>query len=54
MVGVPVELHDERLSTVTAQSALAAAGVKGRDRRRVVDQTAAAVMLQSWLDARWR
>lgn len=52
VVGVPVELHDERLSTVTAQSALVTAGVKGRDRRRVVDQTAATVILQSWLDAR--
>jgi putative Holliday junction resolvase len=54
VVGVPVELHDERLSTVTAQSALVTAGVKGRDRRRVVDQTAATVILQSWLDGRRR
>jgi RNase H-fold protein (predicted Holliday junction resolvase) len=27
-------------------------GVGGRDRRRSVDKVAAAVMLQSWLDAR--
>jgi putative Holliday junction resolvase len=52
VVGVPVELHDERLSTVSAQAALVGAGLKGRDRRRVVDQTAAAVILQSWLDGR--
>ena len=48
---VPVELHDERLSTVEAERALAAAGTRGRDRRRVVDASAAAVILQAWLDA---
>lgn len=51
-VGVPVETHDERLSTVTADRALAAMQVKGRGRRKVVDKVAAAVILQSWLDAR--
>ena len=50
-VTVPVELHDERLSTVEAERALAAAGTRGRERRRVVDATAAAVILQAWLDA---
>jgi putative pre-16S rRNA nuclease len=52
VVGVPVETHDERLTTVTAERSLAGAGVRGRDRRRVVDKVAAAVILQSWLDAR--
>jgi putative Holliday junction resolvase len=47
---VEVELYDERLTTVSAQRSLAAAGVKGKDRRRVVDQVAAAVLLQAWLD----
>ena len=56
VVGVPVECHDERLSSVTANRSLTAAGVTGRRRRRarragVVDQTAAAVLLQSWLDS---
>ncbi|HZB00759.1 MAG TPA: Holliday junction resolvase RuvX [Actinomycetota bacterium] len=50
-VDVPVELHDERLSTVEAERALAAAGTRGRKRRRVVDASAATVILQSWLDA---
>ncbi len=50
LLDVPVELYDERLTTVTAQRSLVAAGVKGRDRRRVVDQVAATVLLQSWLD----
>lgn len=49
---VPVETHDERLTTVTAHRDLAAAGVQGRERRKVVDQVAAAVMLQGWLDHR--
>jgi putative holliday junction resolvase len=48
---VPVEAHDERLTTVTAQRALTAQKVRARDRRRVVDKVAAAVILQSWLDA---
>ncbi len=47
---VPVELHDERLSTVTAQSSLHAAGVDTRRGRKVVDAVAASVILQSWLD----
>jgi putative Holliday junction resolvase len=47
---VPVVLHDERLTTVTAHRLLAASGVGGRERRRVVDRAAAAVLLQTWLD----
>jgi putative Holliday junction resolvase len=50
VLGIAVELVDERLTTVTAQRSLATAGVPGRSRRRVVDQVAAAVLLQSWLD----
>lgn len=49
---VPVALHDERLSTVEAERSLRGAGVSGTRLRRVVDQTAATVILQSWLDAR--
>ena len=52
VVAVPVETHDERLSTVTAERSLAAAGMRGPARRQVVDKVAAAVILQSWLDAR--
>ena len=48
----PVQCHDERLSTVSAERSLAASGVRGTARRRVVDQVAAAVLLQSWLDSR--
>jgi putative Holliday junction resolvase len=52
VVAVPVETYDERLTTVTAERALAEGGVRGRARRQVVDKVAAAVILQSWLDAR--
>jgi len=51
-LGIPVELYDERLTTVSANRSLVAAGVKGRRRRSVVDQVAAAILLQSWLDGR--
>ncbi|HVW31470.1 MAG TPA: Holliday junction resolvase RuvX [Acidimicrobiia bacterium] len=46
-----VETHDERLTTVTAQRALAEGGVRARDRRGKVDKVAAALILQAWLDA---
>jgi putative Holliday junction resolvase len=48
---VPVVTHDERFTTVTAHEQLRAAGLGGRQRRAVVDQQAAAVLLQAWLDA---
>jgi putative Holliday junction resolvase len=52
VVGVPVETFDERLTTVTADRSLRAArsGARARARREVVDQAAAAVLLQAWLD----
>lgn len=48
---VPVVTHDERFTTVTAHEQLRTAGLGGRRRRAVVDQQAATVLLQSWLDA---
>jgi putative holliday junction resolvase len=54
VLDVPVETCDERFTTVTAHRELAAAGVRGRARREVVDQVAASVMLQSWLDSQRR
>ena len=49
---IPVELVDERLTTVVAERTLAARGIRGRARRAVVDQAAAVEILQHWLDAR--
>jgi putative Holliday junction resolvase len=48
---VPVQLHDERLSTAEAERALGDAGHGGRERRRRVDAAAAAVVLEAWLRA---
>jgi putative Holliday junction resolvase len=50
-VGVPVELYDERLTTVTANRSMMDLKMKSDARRRVVDKVAAAVMLQSWLES---
>jgi len=47
---IEVTVHDERLTTVTAERALTEAGMRREARRRVVDKVAAAVMLQSWLE----
>lgn len=49
--GVPVRLVDERLSTVSAASALRASGRNTKKARPVVDQVAATIILQHALDA---
>ena len=57
VVGVPVAMYDERFTTVTAERGMLEAGLDARQRRKVVDKVAAAVMLQAWLDHRaetWR
>ena len=45
-----VRLVDERLTTISAEAMLRDRGVKGRQRRAVVDQAAAVVILQHALD----
>ena len=50
--GLRVELWDERFSTGAAEESLRRGGVPGRRRRELVDQAAAALILQSYLDAR--
>jgi putative Holliday junction resolvase len=49
---VDVVTHDERFTTVEAHRALANTGKSARARRKTVDQSAAAVMLQAWLTSR--
>jgi putative Holliday junction resolvase len=49
-LGLPVTLQDERLSTVEAERGLREAGVRRADRRDVVDQQAATLILQAYLD----
>jgi putative holliday junction resolvase len=48
---MPVHLWDERLSTAEAHRHLDAVGRGARDRKDVIDQIAAVLILQSWLDA---
>ena len=50
--GLPVEPWDERLTTVQAERALIESDLSRRRRRSVIDQAAAVILLQSWLDAR--
>jgi putative Holliday junction resolvase len=50
-LAVPVYLVDERLTTVSATTALRAAGRDSRSARRVVDQVAATTLLQGVVDA---
>lgn len=47
----PVRMVDERLSTVSATSALHSAGRSTRSHRSVVDQVAAVILLQHTLDS---
>ena len=49
---VPIELVDERLSSVEAEAALSRSGITGkRERQEVVDQLAAVVILQDYLNS---
>jgi putative Holliday junction resolvase len=48
---VPVRLADERLTTVSASRTLTERGISTRRQRQVVDQAAAVLILQGWLDA---
>lgn len=52
--GLPVILHDERFTTRQAERVLRAASVKPRRGEFAVDRLAAALILQSYLDARGR
>jgi putative Holliday junction resolvase len=52
---IPVVLWDESLSTSDAESALIEMDISRRQRRKVIDQMAAAVILQSFLESgEWR
>ena len=48
--GTPVDMWDERLSTVEAERAMRSAGTDARGQRGKVDKVAAALVLQAYLD----
>jgi len=49
--GLPVVPWDERLTTVQAERILISGDVSRARRRKVIDQVAAVILLQAWLDA---
>ncbi len=49
--GCNVRLWDERLTTVAAQKALHAAGKTAKQSKSLIDQAAAVMILQGWLDS---
>ena len=52
--GLPVEMWDERLTTVAANRALIEGGVRREKRKEYVDMIAAVYILQGYLDSRER
>lgn len=49
---LPVEMWDERLSTVAAESVLLEADMSRKKRKNVIDKLAATIILQNYLDAK--
>lgn len=49
-VDIPIKLIDERLTTMYADEILAESGVDKKDRKKYIDQIAAAIILQEYLD----
>jgi putative Holliday junction resolvase len=50
VVGVGIDTIDERLTTKQAAAALQRAGKSSRAQRTIIDDTSAALLLQSWID----
>ena len=50
-VATPIQTWDERLTTAQAQRFLIEGGVRREKRKEKVDKTAAAILLQSYLDS---
>lgn len=48
---IPIRTWDERLTTVQAHRFMQESGRRGEERRQRADQTAAAILLQSYLDS---
>ena len=50
LLSIPVEMHDERFTTVEAERKLKEQNLDAPARRKIVDKVAAAILLQAWLD----
>ena len=53
-ISIPIKTLDERLTTVQANRVLVAGNVRRAERKQKVDKMAAAILLQSYLDAESR
>ncbi len=51
LTGLPIHMWDERLSSFEAEGVLRACGARGARRAQKVDQVAAALILESYLEA---
>ena len=51
LTDIPIETHDERFTTVTAEQILLQQNVKRDKKKRVIDKVAAAIILQAWIDS---
>lgn len=49
--GIPIQMWDERLSTVAAERILISADVSRKKRKQVIDKMAAVIILQGFLDS---
>ncbi|MFI5358512.1 MAG: Holliday junction resolvase RuvX [Halanaerobiales bacterium] len=52
-VDIPVQVWDERLTTKQAENILLEADLSRRRRKEVIDQIAASIILQNYLDAKY-
>jgi len=48
--GIPVDTFDERFTTTTAKQILHDQGVSEKEQKNIIDQVAASIILQAWLD----
>ena len=51
LTDIPIETHDERFTTVTAEQILLQQNVKRDKKKKVIDKVAAAIILQGWIDS---
>ena len=51
---IPIEMWDERLSSVSAERILIKGDVRRKKRKKVIDQISAVIILQNYLDSRNR
>lgn len=52
MVEIPVKLWDERCTTVSAHNYLNQTDTRGKKRKEIVDEVAATIILESYMDYR--